>query len=74
MRTVFTYGGPNPFTGATTPDLITMQQHGGRGALFSVTYGLQVSSRMTYIRAAAELGACIMHHLACEGAINNQGD
>lgn len=38
---------------------------------FTVTYGLQVKSRLAYGAAAAELGECIMHALACEGKIEN---
>lgn len=36
---------------------------------FKVTYGQQVKTRLAYNEAAAELGACIMHALACEGKL-----
>lgn len=38
---------------------------------FTVRYGLQVKRKMTYAEAAKEMGACIMHALACEGDIEN---
>lgn len=50
---------------------IKVEQHGGRKALFKVTYGLQVADNLTYARAAAEFGACMFHALACVGKINN---
>lgn len=34
--------------------------------LFIVRYGKQVKAQLTYEEAATELGACIMHALACE--------
>lgn len=39
---------------------------------FTVTYGLQVKQRLTYGQAATELGACIMHALACDGKLDNR--
>lgn len=39
---------------------------------FTVTYGRQVKSGLTYAAAAAELGACIMHRAACEGTLDNR--
>lgn len=38
---------------------------------FLVCYGLQRKSGLSYEAAASELGACIMHALACEGKLNN---
>jgi len=38
---------------------------------FTVTYGLQVRDKLTYTRAAMELGAAIMHALACDGKLDN---
>ena len=72
MKTVFTYGGVNTLN-PKAPAWICMEQHGGKRALFKVTYGLQVSDNLPYLRAATELGSCIMHHLACEGELNNEG-
>lgn len=36
---------------------------------FSVCYGLQVKHGLSYSEAATELGACLMHALACEGKL-----
>lgn len=38
---------------------------------FTVIYGLQTKSGLSYSRAASELGACIMHYCACEGSLDN---
>lgn len=39
---------------------------------FTVTYGKQVRRGLRYADAASELGACIMHALACEGNLDNR--
>ena len=39
---------------------------------FSVVYGAQCRDNLTYADAAHELGGCIFHALACEGAIDNR--
>lgn len=39
---------------------------------FTVTYGKQVKSGLTYNDAACELGDCIMHALACNGKLDNR--
>ena len=39
---------------------------------FTVTYGKQVSKKLSYNEAAQELGACIMHALCCEGKLGNE--
>lgn len=39
---------------------------------FRVTYWRQVKDRLTYAVAAAELGECIMHALACEAKLDNR--
>lgn len=39
---------------------------------FAVRYGLQLKEGLSYAEAAAELGACIMHALACEGRLDNR--
>jgi len=51
---------------------IKLEQRGENGR-FRVTYGLQVKEGLRYADAAAELGACIMHALACEGKLGNEG-
>lgn len=33
---------------------------------FTVEYGMCVKSKLTYDQAATELGACLMHALACK--------
>lgn len=39
---------------------------------FAVRYGKQVKWRLTYAEAAAELGQCLMHAMACESMIDNR--
>jgi hypothetical protein len=39
---------------------------------FYVTYGMQVKGPLAYAAAASELGANIMHALACEGRLDNR--
>lgn len=39
---------------------------------FTVRYGLQTKTDLTYAQAATEYGACIMHALACDGKIDNR--
>ena len=51
---------------------IKVEQHGGRKALFKITYGVQVSDNLTYSRAASEFGSCMFHALACDGKLNNE--
>lgn len=38
---------------------------------FTVIYGQQVKTHLTYAQAAAEYGKCIMHALACAGQLDN---
>lgn len=72
-RVVFTMGGPNPYD-KDRPALITMYQRGeGRNAMFSVCYGQQLDNHLNYRRACDKLGEAIMHKLACEGIISNEG-
>lgn len=49
---------------------ITLEQTGKNS--FTVTYGLQVSTGLTYSQAAKELGLCIMHAAACAGTLDNE--
>lgn len=39
---------------------------------FTVQYGKQVKTGLNYADAASELGACIMHALACDGHLDNR--
>lgn len=38
---------------------------------FRVTYGLQEKDDLDYGDASKELGECLMHQLACNGALDN---
>lgn len=40
---------------------------------FAVTYGAQFACALSYAEAMAELGGCLMHALACAGAVDNEG-
>lgn len=62
MRTAYEHG------------VIKLEQSDARGKLFRVTYGQQVKQGLTYSEACAELGACILHQLACDSLIDNDGD
>lgn len=53
---------------------VKLEQSDARGKLFRVTYGLQVKQYLTYAQACEELGACLLHQLACDGLIDNDGD
>ena len=74
MKVCFEYGGPNPFKGAKTASLITLEQAETRGRLFRVTYGLERKEGLRYVDAAKVLGSVLMHHLACEGHLDNDGE
>jgi hypothetical protein len=39
---------------------------------FTVTYGKQIKTDLNYHHAALELGACIMHALACDGKLRSR--
>ena len=39
---------------------------------FTVTYGRQITKQLDYNQAALELGACLMHALACEGKLETR--
>jgi hypothetical protein len=73
MKTVFTCGGANPFKGAKTKELITVQQSESGSLLLKVTYGLQEKSKLTYAQCCAELGQAILHMQCCEGLASNEG-
>lgn len=74
MKTVFTYGGPNPYL-PTKEALIELRQaEDSQGlCLFILTYGCQVTPSLTYARAAKALGEAILHHLSCKSIVNNEG-
>jgi hypothetical protein len=36
---------------------------------FTVRYGLQIATGLSYIRAAHELGECLMHQLGVRGSL-----
>lgn len=50
------------------------QKRNRRSVAFRVTYGKQVKDYLDYADAAKELGACMMHALACEGKVDNRKD
>jgi hypothetical protein len=54
---------------ATTQMPIKLEQQGVNN--FKVIYGKQAKRCMSYEDAAAELGECIMHWLACQGLLDN---
>lgn len=64
----FACGPANPYAGAPKgARLIELRQQGSN--TFSVRYGLQLDTGLTYGRAAAALGEAIMHDACCEGVI-----
>lgn len=69
-KTCFAFGGVNFFKGAKSKYLIELHQTGFDS--FTVIYGLQVKTGLSYGEACAELGACIMHNQACNGRIDNR--
>lgn len=71
---VFTFGGPNTFKGAKTKNYIQVDQQESKKRLFTVTYGLQQKSGLTYSQACTEIGAVILHHQCCEGIASNEGE
>lgn len=71
IQTCFTHGGPNKMKGAPRgSQWIELKQHGRNK--FSVRYGLQLKTGLTYSEAARELGACLMHDAACESKLDNR--
>lgn len=72
MKTVFTYGGNNPYC-PTTEALIQLRQSEDRNGRFILTYGCEKTPGLTYARACKALGEAILHHLSCESIVNNQG-
>ena len=72
MKTVFTYGGPNPYL-LNKDELIELRQSDDKNARFILTYGTEVKPGLNYADACTHLGAALLHHLSCEGIINNEG-
>lgn len=54
----------------TLPDMQIMLGQQGRDN-FTVTYGKQVDSNLSYGEACTKLGRAILHALACEGKLDN---
>ena len=52
---------------------IRLEQGVGGGKRFRVTYGQQIDSGLSYGNACKKLGEAILHALACEGKIENDG-
>lgn len=60
---------------STLPDFspLSISITQGKGKRFTVTYGQQIAAGLSYAEACAKLGQAIMHALACEGGIDNEG-
>lgn len=56
-----------------TKGLVTLQQHRPTKT-FSVRYGRQVTSDLTYEQAGGFLAAALMHQLTCDGALDASED
>ena len=69
MNLCATYGPHNTF-GARAGMLIELWQAGPDN--FAVFYGASERRNLNYAEAASELGACIMHHEACNGELDNR--
>ena len=52
---------------------IVLKQSESGKKLFTVTYGLQITKDLSYSEACTELGQCILHALACESKLDNEG-
>lgn len=52
---------------------ITVVQEQNKAGLFRVIYGLDISDKLTYLQACASIGQALLHHLSCEGIVNNEG-
>lgn len=65
---VFAWGERSALSGGLP--LVTMTQQGPDR--FTVRYGMQVRARLDYSSACTELGAAIMHALACDSLIDNR--
>ena len=74
MKTVFEFGGPNPYSKLGPVSLIHLRQSDAEGRRFSLQYGIQIEQGLTYSQAYKALGQALMHHLACEGKLDNNGE
>ena len=54
--------------------IIKIEQQENTRGLFRVSYGAQVRDNLTYIEAAKEYELCVLHALACEGKLDNDGE
>ena len=75
MRTYFTnsaaYATPEPRHRLCAQwNDVSLQQRGKDN--FAVRYGKQVKAECSYAQACAELGAALMHQLACAGKLDNR--
>ena len=73
MKTVFTYGGNNPYC-PTASAMIELRQSEDKNGRFELTYGCEKTMGLTYAGACKALGEAILHHLSCGSIVNNQGD
>jgi hypothetical protein len=65
---------PNTVTVSDTPGLeIELAQNRSGQKLFKVRYGESVKTDLTYAQASMEVGASVLHSLACQGLIDNDG-
>ena len=72
MKTVFIYGGNNPYC-ATADAMIQLRQSDDKQGRFILTYGCEKTPGLNYLQACKKLGEAILHHLACESIVNNEG-
>lgn len=72
MKTVFTFGGSNPYS-PTKDALIELRQSDDKQGRFILSYGCEVKPGLTYAQAAHALGEAMLHHLSCESIVNNEG-
>lgn len=55
-------------------DITLRQRKRRKKNSFEVQYGFVINTDLTYEQAAAKLGQCIMHALACENKLDNERD
>lgn len=54
--------------------ILLMQHPRNSRRSFAVQYGKQLDEHLTYGEACVFLGQAIMHHLSCEGLVDNERD
>jgi hypothetical protein len=75
MVTVFSTGGRNYLNKASSEQLICLKQdQATKAKLFTLTYGLQTKSRLSYAEACKALGEAILHYACNKGKASNEGD